>query len=136
MADHWYGTEGFGSSEINPANVVRYATAPHTGAFAVQLRQSGIAQRFTSKYFDVPPGAFTCVYWVRGKGQVRHRSYSTGGWSPYTEREPVDSLVWGQKRFRINSNVREMRMIFYASYTDPAKDHLQIDDVVCTKNPK
>lgn len=135
MADHWYGLDIPGSSEIDPARVLQYSTAPHTGKFAVQLIQDGIAERFTSEVFDVPTGYFTCVYWVRGKGQIRHRTYSSGGWSPYTDRETIDSLVWAQIPFSIFTNVRDMRIIFYASYTDAAKDHIQIDDVVCTKNP-
>jgi hypothetical protein len=30
--------------------------------------------------------------------------------------------------------VRYFRMIFYVSNTDSSKDHIQIDDVVCTKD--
>ena len=36
--------------------------------------------------------------------------------------------------FRFNGSVRGWRLIFYPSRTDPSRDDLQIDDVVCTKD--
>jgi hypothetical protein len=135
IPDGWYGLDIPGSSEIDPARVLQYTTAPHAGALALQLIQDGIAERFTSELFNVPYGNHTCVYWVRGKGSIRHRTYSSGGWSPYTDLVEVDTLVWTPVPFMINNNVHDMRVIFYASYTDPAKDHVQIDDVVCTRDP-
>lgn len=135
IPDGWYGLDIPGSSEIDPVRVLQYSTAPHAGSFALQLIQDGIAERFTSELFNVPWGSHTCVYWVRGKGSIRHRTYSSGGWSPYTERVELDTLTWTPIPFSINNGVHDMRVIFYASYTDPGKDHIQIDDVVCTRDP-
>ena len=135
IPDGWYGLDIPGSSEIDPVQVLPYGTAPHSGALALQLIQSGVAERFTSELFDVPFGHHTCVYWVRGKGSIRHRTYSSGGWSPYTDRQDIDTLTWMPVDMVINDNVHDMRVILYASYTDATKDHVQVDDVVCTKDP-
>ncbi len=74
IPDGWYGLDIPGSTEIDPERVLPYSAHPHTGALALQLIQDGIAERFTSELFNVPPGKHTCVLWVRGKGTFRHRT--------------------------------------------------------------
>lgn len=136
IPDGWYGLDIPGSSEIDPERVLEYSTSAHSGALACQIIQDGIAERFTSESFPVPVGNYTCAYWVRGKGTIRHRTYSSAGWSPYTDHLEIDTLEWTRVPFEIRSNVQDMRIIFYASYTDASKDHVQIDDVVCTRDPQ
>lgn len=134
LPDDWYGLDGIGDTEIDPANVREYTTSVHGGQKALQLIGGQVADRFTSDAFDVPTGNYACAYHVRGKGSLRHRSYSTGGWSTQTPFVEIDSDEWQRIPFTMPGNVRDYRLIFYASRTDAARDHLQIDDVVCTKN--
>jgi hypothetical protein len=93
-----------------------------------------VAERFTSEKFDVPSGNYSCSYRVRGHGNIRHRSYSTGGWSPQTDFLVIDSNEWQPVFFRFSGNVRDWRLLFYPSRTQADRDHLQIDDVVCTRD--
>lgn len=130
----WFGQDIPGSNEIDAENVREWTDGPHSGAKACQLVQTGISDRFTTEAFDLPSGTFTCGYWVRGYGQIRHRYYSSGGWSVETERVTIESDVWLPFHFQVEGNVRDLRLIFYASYTDAARGHLLLDDVVCTRN--
>ena len=134
LPDGWYGLDGIGDTEIDPANVREYTTNVHGGQKALQLIGGQVADRFTSDAFDVPTGTYACSYRARGKGSLRHRSYSTGGWSTQTDFVEIDSDEWQRIPFTMPGNVRDYRLIFYASRTDAVRDHLQIDDVVCTKN--
>lgn len=134
LPDFWYGLDIPGSSEIDPARVKQTTAHVHGGSYALQLEQAGIAERFTSEAFDVPTGNYTCSYRVRGHGNLRHRHYSTGGWSPATGVLEVDSDEWLPVVFRFTGNVRDFRLILYASYTMADRDHLQVDDVVCTRD--
>lgn len=129
LVDHKYATE------IKAENVKPYTASTHSGNYAMQvIFPKRPAERLTSEDFHVPSGKYTCSYWVRGKGSIRHRSYSTLGDSPYTDFVSVDSLDWQRIAFDIRSNARYMRLVFYVSDTDASKDHIQIDDVVCTKD--
>ena len=83
---------------------------------------------------DLATGTYTCAYWVRGHGSIRHRYYSTAGWSVEFAQDAVDSDTWVHKTFPVEGNVRDFRFIFYASFTQADRDHVQIDDVVCTRN--
>ena len=141
IPDGWFGLV-FGDgvdaddydTEINPDYLVQYSDHTHGGDYALQIIQTDIADRFTSEGFDVPSGSFTCHYWVRGHGGVRHRSYSKAGLSPETPRLDLNSEEWVRVPFEIRSNAREFRLVFYVSYTESDLDHIQIDDVVCTQN--
>jgi hypothetical protein len=141
IPDLWYGlfgdlTDATAASEIDPAALVPYTTSVHGGAKACQVVQPGVtvAKRWTSEDFDIPAGTYSCAYWIRGKGDFRHRWYSTGGWSPNTSFETIDTDQWLQRTFTVTGNIRFFRLIFYISNTDAARDHIQVDDVVCTKN--
>ncbi len=130
----WYGLDIPGSSEIDPAQVQPVEEGAHGGLRACAIDQPGVAERFTSEAFDVPAGNWTCAYWVRGHGGIRHRTYSTGGWSPETDRIDLDTSEWQRVPFDIRSNVRDLRIIFYASFTQADRGHIQLDDVVCTRD--
>mgnify|MGYP000855474151 FL=1 len=129
-----FGSDNTGANEIPPSKVLPYATSVHSGALACQLVQTGIAERFTSEGFALPVGTYTCAYWVRGHGQIRHRVYSKAGWSTYVDFVPIDSADWVQQTFKLQGNTTQVRLIFYASYTQTDRDHIQIDDVVCTRD--
>lgn len=132
LPDSWYGLDIPGSTEVLARNVLKYTTHVHSGSAACQLVVTGIAERFTSEALDIPLGKYTCAYWVRGKGVMRHRYYSTAGWSVYTDFVTVDSETWMPITFKIDGNVRDWRLILYPGSSDPARDHVQVDDVVCT----
>ncbi|HOE83334.1 MAG TPA: hypothetical protein PK329_10290 [Myxococcota bacterium] len=140
LPDYWYGIDfsehdGKFETEIAPDAIKRYTTSTHSGNYALQIVfPEGVADRFTSEAFDIPAGSYTCSFWVRGKGSVRHHSYSTGGEMPHLPFMDIDTTEWQRVSFNIRSNVRYFRMIFYVSNTDSSKDHIQIDDVVCTKD--
>ena len=140
LPDFWYGLfdhlwDNKYNSEIDPKNIKQYTTSVHSGNYAMQIIFTEfVADRLASDEFDIPPGAYTCSYWVRGKGTLRHRSYSSGGESPYTDFYQIDTDKWQRVEFNAPGNVREFRLILYVSQTDASKDHVQIDDVVCTKN--
>ncbi len=141
IPDDWYGTfedlnDATGATELHPSFLAPYTAHPHSGTRALQIIQTITtnADRFASEDFDIPAGTYTCAYWVRGKGHVRHRWYSTGGWSTQTPFEVYDTETWTRVLFNAPGNVRYFRLLFYVSNTDPAKDHIQIDSVVCTKN--
>jgi hypothetical protein len=141
IPDEWYGTfedlsDHTGATEIDPELLQPYTSAPHSATTALQIIQTVelAPDRFTSEDFDIAAGSYTCAYWVRGKGDVRHRWYSSGGWSTETPFVQYDTDEWVQNVFHAPGNVRGFRFILYVARTDPARDHIQIDSVVCTKN--
>ncbi len=138
IPEYWYGIDNGltdPGTEIKPSRLVPYTNAVYGGSTALQfVAPIQVAERFSLEKFDVPSGSYSCSYRVRGQGTIRHRSYSTGGWSVQTPFLAVDSDAWQPVFFRFNGNVRGWRLIFYPSRTDPSRDHLQIDDVVCTKD--
>ena len=73
-----------------------------------------------------------CSYWVRGKGDIRIHSYSSRGENPKSEYQTIDTTEWKRMPFSIRASSSSMRLIFYVSNTDASKDHIQIDDVVCS----
>jgi hypothetical protein len=135
----WYGVcDGcspyFPTSEMTLTDVRPYTTSVHGGSTACQLVKTGVpADRFTTEPFTVTPTAtYSCAYWVRGKGTHRQRAYC-GGWEPDTDYQPVDSDQWQQVSFEINGQASWCVLILYASNTDAARDHVQFDDVVCSR---
>ncbi|MHA7629894.1 invertase recombinase-like protein [Corallococcus sp. M7] len=138
LPDYWYGLDnGIADpgSEIKPSRLARYTSAVHGGSAALQfVVPIQVAERFTTEKFNVPVGNYSCSYRVRGHGSIRHRSYSSGGWSPQTDFITVDSDEWQPVFFRFTGNVRDWRLFFYPSRSVADRDHLQVDDVVCTKD--
>lgn len=134
LPDEWYGLERWGASEIDPVNVRQWTDAPHGGTSAVQFVGGQVALRFTSEVFDIPSGTYSCAYRVRGKGSLRHRGYSSGGWSTWTDFVEVDTDTWTPVFFKAPGNVRDYRLILYPGRTDASRGHLLVDDVVCTRD--
>ncbi|WP_404363341.1 invertase recombinase-like protein [Corallococcus coralloides] len=138
VPDYWYGLDNGitdPGTEIKPSRLARYTSAVHGGSSALQfVVPIQIAERFTTEKFNVPTGNYSCSYRVRGHGSIRHRSYSSGGWSPQTDFLTVDSDEWQPVFFRFTGNVRDWRLFFYPSRSVADRDHLQVDDVVCTKD--
>ncbi|MCP3097902.1 invertase recombinase-like protein [Myxococcus sp. K15C18031901] len=138
IPDYWYGIDNGltdPGTEIKPSRLVRYTNAVHGGATALQfVVPIQVAERFSTEKFNVPSGTYSCSYRVRGHGTLRHRSYSSGGWSPQTDFLTVDSDEWQAVFFRFTGNVRDWRLFFYPSRSEADRDHLQVDDVVCTKD--
>jgi hypothetical protein len=134
VPEGWMGYGGFGENEIRADALARVTDEPHGGEAALQIDQPEVAKRFTSEYFDVPVGSYTCAYWARGHGGIRHYYYSSGGWSPETFRVDLNQRDWQRFTFTIPGNVREMRLIFYASFTQADLGHIALDDVVCTRD--
>lgn len=138
IPDFWYGLDNGVTdpgTEIKPSRLVRYTKAVHGGSAALQfVVPIDVAERFTLEKFDVPSGNYSCSYRVRGHGTIRHRSYSSGGWSVQTDFLTVDSDEWQPVFFRFTGNVRDWRLFFYPSRSVADRDHLQVDDVVCTKD--
>ena len=134
----WYGEEfeiaaTHYATEIDPKAIHEYTTNPHSGSSALQIEfTKSKADRFTSEGFDVPGGSFDCAYWVRGKGDVRMHSYSSRGDAKKTDFVSYDTTDWVRVPFVIKEAASAMRLIFYVSNTGADKDHIQIDDVVCT----
>ncbi|MCY1022844.1 invertase recombinase-like protein [Pyxidicoccus sp. MSG2] len=137
IPDYWYGIDNGVSdpgTEIKPSRLVHYTNVVHGGSTALQfVVPIQVAERFTSEKFDVPSGNYFCSYRVRGHGSIRHRSYSSAGWSPQTDFLVVDSDEWQPVFFRFTGNVHDWRLFFYPSRSEADRDHLQVDDVVCTK---
>ena len=138
VPDYWYGLDNGVTdpgSEIKPSRLARYTTAVHGGSAALQfVVPIQTAERFTTEKFNVATGNYSCSYRVRGHGSIRHRSYSSGGWSPQTDFITVDSDEWQPVFFKFTGNVRDWRLFFYPSRSVADRDHLQVDDVVCTKD--
>jgi len=140
LPDYWYGLDflggdNTGSTEIAADKVIRIDSGAHTGSYALQIVFPGMpADRFTSEGFTVPVGNYSCHYFVKGKGDIRHRWYSKMGWSTNTEFVAIDSAEWVQMPFEMSfpGGASAFRFIIYASNTVEASGHLQIDDVVCT----
>ncbi|RKG93324.1 invertase recombinase-like protein [Corallococcus terminator] len=138
IPDYWYGMDnGIADpgTEIKPTRLVPYTNAVHGGSLALQfVVPIQVAERFSLEKFNVPSGSYSCSYRVRGHGSIRHRTYSSGGWSAQTDFLAVDSDAWQPVFFRFTGNVRDWRLILYPSRSVADRDHLQIDDVVCTKD--
>ncbi|TSC32461.1 invertase recombinase-like protein [Corallococcus sp. Z5C101001] len=138
IPDYWYGLDNGltdPGTEIKPSRLQPYTTATHGGSRALQfVVPIQVAERFSLEKFNVPTGNYSCSYRVRGHGTIRHRSYSSGGWSVQTDFLTVDSDEWQPVFFRFVGNVRDWRLLFYPSRSVADRDHLQIDDVVCTKD--
>ena len=138
LPDYWYGIDNGVSdpgTEIKPTRLLPYTTAVHGGSRALQfVVPIQVAERFSSEKFNVPSGNYSCSYRVRGHGTIRHRTYSSGGWSPQTDFIAVDSDAWQPVFFRFTGNVRDWRLLLYPSRSAADRDHLQVDDVVCTKD--
>ena len=135
----WYGLEfevapeRF-ATEIDANAIKPYTTNVHSGEKALQVVYTkDKAERFTSEGFDVPSGSYDCYYWVRGKGDVRIHSFSSRGEQEKSDFVSVDTNEWERHPFYIKNMATAMRLIFYVSHTDAGKDHIQIDDVVCTE---
>ncbi len=138
LPDFWYGLEDGGTyfpeTEIAAGNVRRITDGPHGGEAACQLVDTAIpADRFTTERFSVEAGAtYDCAYWVRGKGTFRQRPYCAA-WAPDTEFQTLDSADWQQVRFSLSTSASWCVLVFYASQTDAAAGHIQLDDVSCIR---
>ncbi|AGC43345.1 hypothetical protein MYSTI_02016 [Myxococcus stipitatus DSM 14675] len=134
----WYGMDnGIADpgTEIKASRLVPYTSVVHGGATALQfVVPIQVAERFSSVKFNVESGNYSCSYRVRGHGNIRHRIYSSAGWSKQTDILVVDSNEWQPVFFRFTGNVRDWRLFFYPSRSVADRDHLQVDDVVCTKD--
>ncbi len=135
----WYGycdgcSPYYPDSELDPNDARPYTSSVHGGSTALQLIKTGQpGDRFETEPFSVLPTAtYSCAYWVRGKGSHRQRAYC-GGWEPDTQYQPVDSDSWEQVGFEINATSSWCVLILYTINTDSARDHVQFDDVVCSK---
>ncbi|MFH1811931.1 MAG: invertase recombinase-like protein [Pseudomonadota bacterium] len=135
----WYGvcnncSPYYPTTQIAASDVRAYSASVHGGSQACQLVKTGMpGDRFDSEPFAVTPGVtYSCAYWVRGQGSHRQRAYC-GATAPDTQYLSVDSDTWQPVTFEINSNSAWCVLIFYASSTDAARDHVQLDDVVCSR---
>ena len=119
IPDSWYGIDNGVSdpgTEIKPTRLVPYTTAVHGGSRALQfVVPIQVAERFSLEKFNVPSGNYSCSYRVRGHGTIRHRTYSSGGWSAQTDFLAVDSDAWQPVFFRFTGNVRDWRLLLYPS---------------------
>lgn len=139
LPDSWFGlcdscSPYFPETEMDATDVLPYSTSTHSGATACQLIEpSTPAKRFTTERFAVTPGVpYACAYWVRGQGTHRHRTYC-GAWGTNTDFVAIDSTDWQQVTFDLTGSASSCVLIFYASNTVADKDHIQIDDVVCSR---
>lgn len=133
----WFGTEyeiwpTHLVTEFDANNVKPYTTDVRSGKTALQLIYTkSTAKRFSSEGFNVPAGTYDCSYFVRGKGDIRIHSFSSRGEHAKSEFTSIDSETWTRIPFSIKDMATDMRLVFYVGKTDAAKDHIQIDDVVC-----
>ncbi|MBR4984763.1 MAG: hypothetical protein IKY83_03355 [Proteobacteria bacterium] len=123
-----------------------YTKAAHSGTTALQIiypykYTTKEPKRLTSFGFKVPAGTYDCAFYVRGKGEVRVHWYGSAGESP-NDMLPnngafiqYDTTEWQREKFEIKSGQSGMRLIFYVGDTDAGKDHIQIDDVICSARP-
>ncbi|MBO4351476.1 MAG: hypothetical protein J6A01_11105 [Proteobacteria bacterium] len=143
----WYAMEGdfviYPShyvSEIPYSALKEYSAAPHSGKKALQVEYTKAkAERFSSLGFDVPGKTYDCVYWVRGKGELRMHWYGSRGEASKAmvpangEFIQYDTTEWTREKFVIKNAQSDLRLVFYVGRTDAGKDHIQIDDVICTE---
>ncbi len=140
IPDYWYGInftgdDNTGNTEIDPAAIIQ-STDAHTGSYALKINFPGMpAERFTSEGVDIPLGNYSCHYFVKGKGDFRHRWYSKLGWATNTDFTSIDSVNWIEVPFTMNftGQATDFRFIFYVSNTDN-DNQIIIDDLVCTRN--
>ncbi len=112
-----------------------YTKSAYHGQKALQLVYTGQGgnNRFTSWGFTVPSGPWDCSYWVRGKGHVKIHTYSSLGDAPATSYVSYDTNEWQRATFQLNEkSATAARLVIYVSHTDASKDHIQIDNIVCT----
>lgn len=123
-----------------------YTSAPHNGTYALQIiypykYTAKAPKRLTSFGFKVPSGTYDCAYYVRGKGEVRVHWYGSAGESPKAmlpnngDFIQYDTTEWKREKFEIKSGQNGARLLFYVGDTDAGKDHIQIDDVICSARP-
>ncbi len=140
----WYHQDGLTSppdTEIQATAVHAYTTSAHDGVTALQLvyTNTSNAPRFVSEAFTVVPSvAYSCGLWVRGHGSYWIRTYC-GGFGPGSPTfVPIDSTSWQRATFAMKSTTGTSQcvVVLYPSSTMADKDHLQFDEVVCSReNP-
>jgi len=127
----WYGE----ASNLSTDGVVEDTSAAHDGVRACQLINPGSShKRFTTAPFDLLEGHYTCVYWVRGTGEIRNARY-TGDYSSYSGYDAIDSDEWTPITYAFNAadDVTGFELIFSVRNTDAGRGHLHIDDVRCAR---
>lgn len=132
-----------------PVNLASKYTPGHTGV-GIQIQYPFAytdkpAKRFVSYGFTVPGGTYDCSYWVKGKGNVRMHWFGSRGEAPkvmtacstnYDEASSFctyDTSEWVRESFQLKNAQSGVRLVFYVGDTDPAKDHIVLDDVACTR---
>ena len=140
MKDDFVVAPGHYDSEIPFSALKEYSAVPHFGSLALQVEYpKAAAERFSSLGFTVPAKSYDCVYWVRGKGEVRLQWYGSGGDSAKTMVPGnggfvrYDTTEWKREKFELRNSQSDLRLVFYVGATDAEKDHIQIDDVICTE---
>ncbi len=144
IPDWWYAIDSYNNfnvaanrylTELSFDALKEYTTSTFNGESALQLNytSTGGNNRLTSWGFKVPNGSWDCSYWVRGKGNVKVHTYSNGGDAEATDYVAYDTENWTRATFEIKPNTSDMRIIIYVSGTDASKDHIQVDNFVCTK---
>ncbi|TNF33378.1 MAG: invertase recombinase-like protein [Deltaproteobacteria bacterium] len=127
----WYGD----ASNLSTDGVVEDTSAAHDGVRACQLVNEGTThKRFTTAPFALPAGHYSCVYWVRGTGEIRNARY-TGDYSSYSAYDAIDSDDWTPISYAFNAvdDVPAFELIFSVRSTGAARGHLHIDDVRCAR---
>ena len=143
IPDWWYTNEDYNNyslatnrylSKIPFESIILDETNVHSGDASLRIAYTTQpAVRLSSWGFDVPGGSYDCAYWVRGKGDVRMHLYSSRGDAKATDFVSYDTTEWVRVPFTIKEAASAARIIFYVSNSDASKDHIQIDDVACTK---
>lgn len=143
IPDWWYAIDDYNNfttaaykymTELSFDAIKQYKTNTYHGDSAMQLIYTGQngKNRLTSFGFPVPSGAWDCSYWVRGAGDVKIHTYSNRGDAKATDYVSYNTNEWTRATFNLKNNASDARIIIYVSNTKADKEHIQIDNIVCT----
>lgn len=128
----WMGVK----TNMSADSVEQVSTNPHSGTYAVRLRNSPNAtKRFTTQPLHVDSAqAYEVTYWVRGQGDIRASMFDgrqeNSGYSPNTAYITVNSSTWTEQTSTLicdHTNDAGEFILYVRLTTGP--DRLVVDDV-------
>ncbi|MBQ9396700.1 MAG: hypothetical protein IJU23_14440 [Proteobacteria bacterium] len=143
IPDWWYAKDDYNNftvaaykymTQLSFDAIKVYQKSTYHGDSAMQLIYTGQGgkNRLTSFGFPVPGGTWDCSYWVRGSGDVKIHSYSSRGDAKETDYVKYDTNEWTRATFKLKESASDARLVIYVSNTKDDKEHIQIDNIVCT----
>jgi predicted extracellular nuclease len=130
--------DGWGGSgtNIGTTNVVKYTTSPYAGNNSCQLiNNTTNHKRFTTTSVPIENGtAYKVEFYAKGKGDIRtniKRTASAASYMTYQAYITVNSNSWAlySQTIIADTTSADAEFILSLRNTDPAMDHLVIDNV-------